>query len=116
MNRMPDSPTLWIIAVCALALVVGLMIWRGVGGRFKFGSFNFAINDARKPNSKIEVATELDAEDSKIGNITGVESGKSGQAPATSDVVVGAKARIVNSEVGDITGVKVVGPLRGKKE
>jgi hypothetical protein len=112
---MPNSPAVWIVAICAIGLVVALMIWRGVGGQFRAGKFGFKIKERARDGSSIDVLSQGEIRDAKVGDIVG-ESVGSGKPPDTASIVVAKEARIANAETGDIIGRKIEGPPGRRKK
>lgn len=113
---MPSSPTVWIVLIITAAIVVGLMVWKGVGGTFAKGKWRFTLHDAPKPAPNVTVADGLHTEGGKVGNITGVKSTDAADAPVASEVDVANKASFSHTDVGDITGVDISGGSRRERE
>lgn len=113
---MPTSPTVWIVLIIAAAIVVALMVWKGIGGTFAKGKWKFTLHDAPKPAPEVTVAQGLHAEGGKVGNITGVKSSASADAPIASKVDVASDASFSHTDVGDITGIDASGGSPRKRE
>jgi len=105
---MPSNPTVWIVLIIAAAIIVGLMVWKGIGGTFARGKLKVTLHDAPKAAPEVRVAEGLRTEGGKVGNITGVKAAGT-DTPAASKVDVANEASFSKTNVGDITGVDQTG-------
>ena len=83
---MPNDPLIWIILILAVALIVALALWKGRGLRVSKDRDGFSV----------------EVERSSEGNTGGESKG------TTDGIRVAEGARIKESRVGDIAGVKTL--------
>jgi hypothetical protein len=110
---MPWTSTALIVLIVAVAIVVLLLIWKGRGGRFarKNGTWEASIND-RPSDVSVASGIQIGAK-GEAGNVTGVEGDANDPNLRFGNVDVASQAK-VEGKVGDITGVKLSGPEKGR--
>jgi hypothetical protein len=108
-----DNPTFAIVLTVAVALVAGVLAWRGYVVRLRRGSSGLeATFDKPRdaPAGAISVGKGMAIEEGSVGDISGIKTQTMGATPADAgpiDVLEGAKVK--DAHLGDISGVKISG-------
>jgi hypothetical protein len=100
-----------IVIVIAVALVVGLAVWRGRGLRIRQragGGISLDVDPMlpEAPRTKAVVGARLEMAGGQAGNVAGVKLVGPSGIGADADVL--SNARLKNAVIGDITGVSIV--------
>ena len=119
---MPQDSLVWIVLIVAVALVIGLAVWKGRGLRFKRGQEGFSVEvevehlpdapptgETSSKRGKISVANKARIEETRIGDIAGIKTAGKPQLIGY-DIDLAAGTRIKKADVGDIVGLKEFDP------
>ena len=105
---MQDDPLIWLGVAAAVAVVVGLAVWKGRRLNVRWGGLSAELKEGSEPQppegSRIRVAEDLDLKRARVGDVAGI---KTADAPSTAghDIEVAQGARLRDAQAGDIVGI-----------
>lgn len=113
---MIDDPVVWTVAIVLIAGVVLVALWWGDVVEFSVKGLRLKFSRTRggpkRVGRGVSVLDGANIKGSRTGDIAGVV-GDGAAANSVERVDVGSKARIDDSTIGDIVGVRDAPPAKG---